>query len=266
MSPMMKRISILLFFVFAFVSANYAQNDNSLDGWHLGGRLEGDVLAPLSIHSTTDNSIFLVNKKPSLGWAVGIEASYNFYKYFGVSIGLDYGTTTNFLFPTTMFIEYALDFKIPVNFEVHVPLKENWHFYSSVGLCFSNIGGGLEQGRYLYLSINNNGVFANSDIFKDNNRKYHTTDQFWAQKPYKISIDTLVKLGVYYTLPYKDLLRFGIVGNFGLFTKYTGVYHIYNVNPADNSETELDKGYFNYRYNGFGIEVAYIHCFKKKTK
>jgi hypothetical protein len=263
MSPMMKRISILLFFVFAFVSANYAQNDNSLDGWHLGGRLEGDVLAPLSIHSTTDNSIFLVNKKPSFGWAVGIEASYNFYKYFGVSIGLDYGTTTNFLFPTTMFIEYALDFKIPVNFEVHVPLKENWHFYSSVGLCFSNIGGGLEEGR---LYTENHGVRAEIFISPNNIRKYHSVEQFWAQKPCKISIDALVKLGVYYTLPYKDLLRFGIVGNLGLFTKYTGVYNIYSVNSADNSETEFDKGYYNYRYNGFGIEVAYIHCFKKKTK
>ena len=260
----MKRISVFLFFVFAFVSANFAQNDNSLDGWHLGGRLEGDVLHPLSIHSTTDNTLFLVHQMPAFGWAVGIEASYNFSKYFGVSIGLDYGTTTNFLYPTTDFIEYSTDLKVPVNFEVHVPLKENWHFYSSAGLCFSNIGGGLEETRRQYRVPSR--IAPEKFMYQNGTRKYHCTDQIWSHKPYNISIDALVKLGFYYTLPYKDLLRFGIVGNLGLFTKYTGVYNIYTVNSADNSETEFDRGYYNYRYNGIGVEVAYIHCFKKKTK
>ena len=259
----MKKISSLLLFVFTFVSVNFAQNSNNyLDGWHLGGRLEGDVVHPLSIHS--DKNAPLLKCNPTLGWAVGIEASYHFAKYFGVSVGLDFGTSTKFKpiikLPIkgkmNSLVGYANDFRIPVNFEVHVPFKENWHFYSSAGICFSNIGGGLEGD----IDDFRNGMDWSGRL----NGEYLAVEKIWSQRPYNISIDAVMKLGFYYTLPYKDVIRFGIVGNFGLLDKYTGTYAVYAL--RDNHQTELDRGHYNYRYNSCGIEVAYIHCFKKKTK
>ena len=262
----MKRVNIFLLFVFTFVSTNFAQNDNSLDGWHLGGRLEGDVVHPLSIHSERNAPLLQCN--PAFGWAVGIEASYHFAKYFGVSVGLDFGTTTKFkpIFKMPINgtlncpIGYANDFKIPVNFEVHVPFKENWHFYSSAGICFSNIGGGLEAD----IDDFKNGMENHGRISTNGNVTGLTSEKIWSQRPYNISIDAVMKLGFYYMLPYKDVIRFGIVGNFGLFNKYTGTYSVYSL--SDNQQTELDKGHVDYRYNSCGIEVAYIHCFKKKAK
>ena len=253
----MKRISLFFLLVFAVTYVNYAQNNNnSLDGWHLGARVEGDILQPLSIRSVTSASSSPFSKShPTLGWAVGIEASYNFARYFGVSVGLDFGTTTNFINPNSNLIMYGTDFKIPVNFEVHVPLKENWHFYTSAGLCFSNFGGGLEIDLFQY----SEGVTTEGW-----NDRMHYVDHIWSQKPYVLSIDATIKLGAYYTLPYKDVIRFGIVGNLGSFNKYTGTYNVFS--KHDNLETEVDRGYFNYRYNGLGVEVAYIHCFKKKQK
>ena len=261
----MKRICTFLF-IFAFIATNFAQNNNSLDGWHLGGRMEGDVVHPTSIHSERNAPFLQCN--PSFGWAVGIEASYHFAKYFGVSVGLDFGTATKFKNlikipnePTWGgIVGYANDFKIPINLEVHVPFKENWHFYSSAGICFSNIGGGLEYD----IDDLRNGMEMHSRLSLTNGDDGSISEKIWSQRPYNISIDAVMKLGFYYTLPYKDVIRFGIVGNFGLFNKYAGTYVIYAI--QDNHQTELDKGQYNYRYNSCGIEVAYIHCFKSKPK
>ena len=229
--------------------------------------MEGDVAQPTSIHSERNAHSLTCN--PSFGWAIGIEASYHFAKYFGVSIGLDFGTATKFKnlikIPNMPImggmVGYANDFRIPINFEVHVPFKDNWHFYSSTGLCLSNIGGGLE---YDYIYGFRNGIETHAILTLTNGDDGSISEKIWSQRPYNISIDAVMKLGFYYTLPYKDVIRFGIVGNFGLFNKYTGTYAIYAIH--DNQQTELDKGHYNYRYISCGIEVAYIHCFKSKSK
>lgn len=69
----------------------------SPNGFHLGVNVEGNVAEKLSVHRIVGD---LPEPKayPTLGWKAGLEFSYHFCDYFGFSVGLDIGTTSQLAF------------------------------------------------------------------------------------------------------------------------------------------------------------------------
>lgn len=256
-----KRTFFAFFLVLGLMQI-YAQNEAvSLDGWQLGGRLEGDIVQPITADSYEHEYDF-ARALPTFGWAVGVEASYNFAKYFGVSAGLDFGTSSKYRFrfkgiePKLRPFDFAYDFYIPINLNLHIPLKNNWFFNTSLGMRFSYIGGGIElllwgDTYYLELYDHVNQTYAMVYLSKNH--------------PYYISMGATMKVGFSYVLPRKDILRFGLVANFDIFNKYVGIYEVRPLSE-NFTDTILDRGRVCYRHNCYGLEFAYIHCFKQKKQ
>ena len=258
----MKKSIAFLIVLTCLMTAKAQNSDCSLDGWHLGGRVECNIgeaasMSTSPLHLTPPYGNY-VKSLPTMGWIAGVEASYNFAKYFGFSFGLEFGTSSNIRYRVggieLDMHETAYDFHIPVNFEMHIPLKNNWFFFSSVGLRFSNIGGGIEyliMGEGLESTINSSNHIMATDLY------------IVREDPYWLMADANLKLGAMYQLKYGDILRFGLVANFALCNKYLGTFRVCEQGAIVK---ELQVGSVSYRHNCYGLEFAYIHCFKPKGK
>jgi hypothetical protein len=259
----MKKSIAFLIVLTCLMTAKAQNSDCSLDGWHLGGRVECNIGEAASMSTSPTHYPGkpygnYVKSLPTMGWLAGIEASYNFAKYFGVSFGLEFGTSSNIRYKVDGLEldmhEMGYDFHIPVNFEMHIPLKNDWFLFSAVGLRFSNIAGGIEKlswGDDLSSSVNN--IQGDRMTFLSLSR----------EDPYWLAVDANLKLGAMYQLPYGDVLRFGLVANFALCNKYSGEY---SVNEQRGVMYDLEVGSISYRHNCYGLEFAYIHCFKPNGK
>lgn len=219
--------------------------------------------------------------KGASGWNSGLELSYHFCNYFGVSASLAYGNIAQFrryvFAPLSQFFENGEDkmvemgglsirkFQIPLAFEFHYPIREgNWSIFMSLGCNLLNVPEAIEYGIHeqdrcsiLYQSTGSalypNGLDDFTDYFVED--LYRIGDD-----AYKVKADLLMGFGVYYRLPYSDLLRAAVTLNHSFKDRLYGFYEY----PLDGS-----WGTVSYRHNCIGIQLAYIHTFnyiKKKRE
>lgn len=212
--------------------------------------------------------------KAGFGWKSGLEVSYHFYDYYGVSVGFDYGTAFRFkselFFPSSQFFSDGEDryikggkgsicrFQLPIKFEFHYPFKRgNWIFCASVGANLTNI---LENVGYAKTKTD---VFSvtwehNITIFESGETAFisRISERFSDVKAYKIRADLIFDMGVCYRLPYSDLIRATIVVNH-VFKDHVLGYYDY---PQDDDSWGIISGRNSY----VGLELSYIHCFKNK--
>ena len=277
-------------FVFLFVLGgfaplySYAQKPADPlfpNGFHIGLRGEGYLIS--SLKYTPYNGSHTLYSDPCLGSKAGLEVSYHFARYFGVSLGIDYGTTLHSGFyhinlPLSQYYDGMEDdvskfrvfnvihqFQIPLRMEFHFPLyNSNWMFCSAVGVNFVNV---FETIGY---AVSKKDFFPNSsvsDIFtvsiqKENENEIPVLEGAVsrpAEMTRKIEADLFLSLGAYYRLPYNDLIRFQAVFNYSFKDRMTGKYTYLNSTP-------YECGTISYRHNYIGLELAYIHCFKTKAQ
>ena len=257
--------SIVSFMLLVFLSASYGQENRSLfpDGFHIGITGEGNLAQRMTVVAIGQNYPAPISD-PTLGWQAGIEFSYHFAKYFGVSIGLDYGTETQWklwrwdgdgympIGPANA--RFAVNaFQIPIKAEFHYPiLQSNFFFYGALGVNLINV-------RESILSKTFEGISFNWQV---SGGGHYPTD---AYKEYleeldgdKVRADLQLNLGFYYKLPYNDLIRFSILANYSFKDTFHGEYTFLQVDNAYGSQC--------YRHNHIGFEFAYVHCFEKRTK
>ncbi len=279
----------IVFFVFLFVFGGFAplysyahKSADPLfpDGFHIGLRGEGYLISSLKF--TPYNGSNAIYADPCLGSKAGIEVSYHFARHFGVSLGIDYGTTLHsgsrhINIPLSQYYEGMEDqvttfgvydvihqFQIPLRMEFHFPLyNSNWMFCSAVGANFVNV---FESIGY---AVSKKDFFPNSsvsDIFtvsiqKENENEIPVlegTVSRPAEMTRKIEADLFLNLGAYYRLPYSDLIRCQAVFNYSFKDRMTGQY-TYLASPNEHDT-------ISYRHNYIGLELAYIHCFKTKAQ
>lgn len=237
------------------------------NGWHIGITGEANLAQRMSVIPLVIGDAPAPRAKPWFGGRGGIEFSYHFAKYFGVSVGFDYGTTTQFNianwddYPAGYYFFFPTcfsNFQMPIKLEFHYPFQNsNFSFFGAVGVNlvdvlqaiiynsgYQNIPGG--EGMFCWIcttTITSMGYFE--AVYDDNG--------------HKLKVDMQLNLGAYYRLPYNDLLRMSICANIAFRDKAQGYYEYRTANPS--------SGALCYRHNYLGLEVAYIHCFKpRKSK
>ena len=266
-------IFLLLLCLGCSKQASAQQNIAFSNGFHLGVNVEGNVAEKLSVHRLAGD---LPEPKayPTLGWKAGVEFSYHFCDYFGVSAGLDMGTTSQFAFR-----EYCTEFdmpeilqggyfpkksrdhchslQIPIKLEFHYPIKQSrWSVYGRIGVNLIDV----LQATY-YLASGRRQEVADEMCWKIRFGYYDNSDCyqfFFDANGYKLKVDAQLNLGIYYQLPYRDLLRFGVVANFAFQDKFTG-YYTYRLH-------QNEFGAMSYRHNYMGLEFSYSHCFKTREE
>jgi len=197
------------------------------------------------------------------GWETGIEFSYHFAKHFGVSLGLNLGTVVSYNyaiylstvpdlkggwevinkydnFPASTIHDYEVLF--PIKLEFHYPLGKNLFFNTEIGAKIKGV----------HLKIRNRGI----RVYGRYSHYYDPFIKYYASEGYRyltqIHCDLLVGVGLYYALPYGDLLRFNVGVNVSFKPIIEGYYRYY---LTDSYGTFSVKNDFIY------TQLSYIHTF-----
>ena len=229
----MKRIFIFIL-LFAPVLLLKSQEQKSLfpNGWHIGLRGEANLTQRVSVIPTESNSSTVLHLPPKsypmIGGKGGVEISYHFADYFGVALGIDFGTIgqvgmmlrteANYYGPKVS--ERFYGFQIPIKMEFHFPIKNNFFFMGAVGINLMDVG----------KSVLNS--FGRDDQMLSRGTVFHGfgCELELSKEVMKVDVDMQLHLGFYYRLPYNDLLRCSLVGNLAFKDKFQGYYNYINDN------------------------------------
>ena len=241
--------------------------DYPINGFHFGYTIQYDLIEPIVYQEYVNGEAGEITHSPLLhGFHAGVEFSYNFANYFGVSAALNIGTIG---FHETITPAYQLYYgtypmydrlhkakyglSVPLKFEFHYPLCDNLLFtvsagarirtpFSAFAYGFSTTEGDIETQRDN--DLNSNSLF-------DRNVFY---------------VDILLDAGLYYRLPNEDYLRFAVglnavttdfmQGTVSSVSPHEGVLVI---SPPENYVE-------SHRNNHLYFQVAYIQSFNKKRK
>ncbi len=253
---MRKTILFVAAFV-AFAFAAYGQVEqpehpkqeirpNYPNGFHLGVNAQGNLSQRVKETPSINVSEPAVKGTPRFGYNFGLEASYHFAKYFGVSVGVDFESKSSVTIQRKdddgykEIVDFGdRSFSVPVRFEFHYPFKEsNFSLYTALGVCFANV-----YDYTNYPGLDNEIVDGVLLTFDDKNND---------NKP---NVSMQLRLGTYYRLPYNDLLRLAITSNLAFKDRLQGTYSYLGEN-----------GDLSYRNNYLGLELSYIHCFRTKEQ
>lgn len=251
----MRKAFFLILASVSFVFASYGQTNQSEhpspeirpnfpNGFHLGLNMQGNVSQRVKVTPSVNVSEPSIKSSPRFGYNFGLEASYHFAKYFGVSVGVDFESKSSVTIQKKLDNGYTdlvdfgdRSFSIPVRFEFHYPFKEsNFSLYTALGLCIANI--------YDYTSYS--GIYGEVEgvqlSFGDNDNN-------------KPNVSMQLRVGTYYRLPYNDLLRLAVTSNLVFKDRLNGSYSY-----------QGENGTLSYRNNYLGLELSYIHCFRTKEQ
>ncbi len=144
-------------------------------------------------------------------------------------------------------------FQIPIKAEFHYPiLQSNFFFYGALGVNLINVRESILSkiiGENLFSWHVFSGGHDPTSPYK------HYLEELDGDK---VRADLQLNLGFYYKLPYNDLIRFSILANYSFKDTFHGEYTFLLVDNA--------YGAYSYRHNHIGFELAYVHCFKKKSQ
>jgi len=272
----MKKSILFLILLFLFLFHTQAQKSppfHPFKGFHIGITGQTEYIQKCSFGYLTGSD---PAPKPrwTYGWETGIELSYHFAKYFGVSLGINYGTILSFnhdIFLSTVpdfqggwkevnnydpFLNNVHDCEVLHSFklEFHYPISKNLFFNTEIGVkikgMFSKINRTLRIGEYR----RNTSYLINHPYPSYNNSKQimYYEDLGW-RNMLDIHCDLLIGVGLYYQLPYRDLLRF----NFGVNVSFKPLIEGYYKYCLTDS-----YGTFSVKNDFIYTQLSYIHTFK----
>jgi len=252
---------LLLLSILGFTVSIQAQTRvfDPFNGFHFGYTGQIGITKPIEIIPIVTNFEIPVSK-PGLSWQYGVEASYHFGKYFGVSLGLNVGPSmvmnVDYKIPNfnedNNFSDRIQNLSIPVKFETHVPVSPNFWIYSDFGVRLTAFSIGIEMSPFFERYWSNNWIEVYVDDDLENSELNYKME--YNYEPNIIKTDLLFDFGFYYKLPYADLIRVGIGANIGL-NRITEGYYNY---PTKNSFGTIIS-----HDTHFDIQLSYIHNFKR---
>ena len=236
--------------------------DNPMNGFHLGYTIQYDLIEPVL---TKEMSGLKQHGHSSIisGFHAGLEFSYHFADYFGVSAGLNYGNVgAVFQFddehdPWGLYHSInQYGFSFPLKFEFCYPVSKNLLFTASAGARIR-----VPFSAYIQGFNKETGALGNScsynlraDLVYDRNI---------------IQTDILLDAGIYYRLPNEDYLRFTVGMNMAMSDYMHGIVNIKGSTVIfDDEPTGSEPDYYtvSHRNNHLYFQVAYIQSFNKKRK
>ena len=215
--------------------------DSPFNGFHFGYTAEAEIVHPLELIDVSTAKTFYT--QPRLGGRIGLEFSYHFADYFGVSAALDLGI--NGL--SIVGIRDYFGVSMPLKFEFHYPLSDKLWITANVGTQIR-----MPWRTFLYGYDGSRGSNESSDYLDDFQQiGYHN----FAYNRNVFYADIMTDVGVYFQLPSQNYLRF-LVG-------------------LDIATTDFARGYVShYQYDGeqymfqrnhyLYFQIAYLHGFSKQ--
>lgn len=217
-------------------------HDSPFNGFHFGYTLEADIVHPVEmISSLTAKKSF---SSVRFGGRFGLEFSYHFADFFGVSSALDMGCIPPIAnLGTTIY--YGLS--MPVKFEFHYPVTDKLWITSNLGaqlrmpLATFTHGYDGTKGRNLF------------NLYLDDFMNVHYKQYAYNRRVFYA--DIMADVGVYYQLPNQDYLRFLV----GLDIATTDFARGFVESPQLNGEQYLfQRNHYLY------FQIAYLHSFSKQ--
>ena len=228
------------------IETKSALHDDSFNGFHFGYTLEADIVHPVEMisYATAKKSFSSVR----FGGRLGLECSYHFADYFGVSAALDFGYIG--MDKSGIFYPYY-GVSMPLKFEFHYPVADKlW--------VTANIGAQLRMPwttfLYGYDKDNGEGVYElyNNSLISYGDYKYNR-HVFYA--------DLMADVGLYYQLPNKNYLRF-LMGLNIATTDYARGTIWPSAFPA-MYDYQYYSQYAFQRNHYLYFQIAYLHSFSK---
>jgi hypothetical protein len=241
-------------------------------GFHIGITGQAEYIQKCSYVYLTGSDP-APKEKWTYGWETGVEFSYHFAKYFGVAVGFNYGTifsyNAHWYLGTVPYMggwkevnEYddfprgathSNEILFPIKIEFHYPLCKRLFFTAEAGAKIKGVSqriiyrkhndaiGGYSRG-HSYFSINPDETIEYINHYDDEGYRYLS----------QIHCDLLLGIGLYYQLPYGDLLRFTTGVNVSFKPIIEGYYQYF-----------LTKSYgtFSVKNDFIYTQLSYIHTF-----
>ena len=226
-------------------------------GFHFGYTAQYNM-TQAAVFTAADGTSGSPTAKMGSGFAGGFEFSYHFANYFGVAVGVGFGShyVLQVNSPRTdlywghnpnhhRFSQGAMLF--PIKFEFHIPFNNNFYFMADAGI------------RFNYSSLENNfsTTMSNWDDngVSDNSTRCYIEISRPIAKP--IQSELLFDLGFYYRMPNDGLLRFSIGSNLSLSKPWQGRYEIYTDNEV------LENGTISLKNHYFYPQITYVNTFQR---
>lgn len=224
---------------------NIAPTEHPFDGFHFGYTLQLDVMHPITTQNLTTQE--LGRKYPLPSFHAGLEFSYNFADYFGVSAALNYGTLGG-----VNLKKYG--FSLPLKFEFHYPVTPKI-------LLTVSAGARLRLPIQTFITGFNCEYGMHKDVIGSHTLLPSQLERLVADAdknmPYA---DILLDMGLYYQLPNEDFLRFTTGINMATEEQEKGLW--FDISSPDNSPTP--HRFYSHINHFLYLQMAYIHSFSKK--
>lgn len=223
------------------IEAKSVLHDSPFNGFHFGYTLEADLVHPVEmISKTTAKTTY---SKPRFGGRFGLECSYHFADYFGVSAALDFGYIGS---DKSSISHPYYGMSMPLKFEFHYPVADNLWVTANAGIQLR-----MPWRTFLYGYDYSDGRYINIITYDSTQFTYINQDFEYNRNVFYA--DIMADVGLYYQLPNQDHLRFLVGLNIATtdFSKgFTG-------------RVPSDWPYIFERNHYLYFQMAYLHSFSK---
>jgi len=215
--------------------------DSPFNGFHFGYTAEADIVHPIElIDVTTGKEIYT---QPRLGGRVGLEFSYHFADFFGVSAALDLGIQGL----SMVGLKDYFGVSMPLKFEFHYPLADKLWITANVGTQIR-----MPWRTFLYGFDGSRGSNESSDYSDDFQQIGY---QNYVYNRNVFYADIMTDVGVYFQLPSQNYLRF-LVGLNVATTDFAQGYVSHH--QYDGKQYMFQRNHYLY------FQIAYLHGFSKQ--
>jgi len=221
-------------------------HDSPFNGFHFGYTAEADIVHPVEMtsYATAKKSFSSVR----YGGRVGLEFSYHFADYFGVSSALDFGYIGRD--KSGIFYPYY-GVSMPLKFEFHYPIADKLWVTANAGvqlrMPWETFFAGFDRNK----GENVYNVYPHYAQGGYGNYKYNR---------YVFYADIMADVGLYYQLPNQDYLRFLLGLNIATTDYGCGDGYIIPPTTVWGPQWYYSSQRNHYLY----FQIAYLHSFSKQ--
>jgi len=277
-----EKITLLIILIalhFCTTKAQNIPNFHPFKGFHVGVTGQAEFIQKCTFVALTGTDP-APRSRWTYGWETGIEFSYHFAKHFGISLGINFGTIVSFNYD--IFLSTVPDFQggwkeenkydpnpedthncellFPIKFEFNYPLSKSFFLGTEIGIKIKGIRPYNTIGKESLLLYHHNYFYLieNPSASGSTYEQIMYFEAFGVRDVYKIRFDLLLGIGLYYNLPYGDLLRFTTGVNIS-FNPIVEGYYVYFLTDS--------YGTFSVKNDFIYTQLSYIHTFNyQKTK
>lgn len=215
--------------------------DSPFNGFHFGYTAEAEIVHPIELIDVTTGKKSYT--QPRLGGRVGLEFSYHFADYFGISAALDLGIQGL----SMVGLKDYFGVSMPLKFEFHYPLADKLWITANVGTQIR-----MPWRTFLYGFDASRGSNESSDYSDDFQQIGY---QNFVYNRNVFYADIMTDVGVYFQLPSRNYLRF-LVGLDVATTDFAQGYVSHH--QYDGKQYMFQRNHYLY------FQIAYLHGFSKQ--